>query len=132
MPKFKDGTVCRIDTTLDPKAAVYCGLCATSDTGPVERLYEHPVSLEDTTPVTIYSVGGAWAVPESCLVAVDPLASWEPIEYRSQPDANGDCDFIQWDGGMGGWMVLDDFPSWVTKEVFPTPEAAAEWVASQG
>lgn len=60
-------------------------------------------------------------------LASAPLADYEPIEYRSKPDANGDCHFIQWDGMKGGWMVLEDATTWATRETFLTPEAAAAW-----
>ena len=64
---------------------------------------------------------------EDALGAEAALATYEPIEYRSQPDEYGDCHFIQWDGIRGGWMVLKDGTSWATEENFDTPEAAATW-----
>lgn len=73
-----------------------------------------------------------WAIPETLLTSApkDALADYEPIEYRSKPDANGDCHFIQWDGFKGGWMVLEDAITWVAQETFPTPEAAAKWAVT--
>lgn len=136
-PRIADGTVCTVDSSLDWVAASAAGLHTKADheKGPVKYLYKHKAETKDGLRyVRFYSINDLWAIPEQCLVPVaapSALASWEPIEYRSQPDANGDCDFIQWDGIKGGWMVLSDAVTWATPEVFPTPEAAAEWVAKE-
>lgn len=123
MPKFKDGTVCRFNFHADPDTADEWYL-------EEDQVAEGAVTWvceEDGQQVYIMD-GAAYFFPEDTLVAVDPLASWEPIEYRSQPDANGDCDFIQWDGVVGGW-VADGYSN--APRTFPTPEAAAEWVAKE-
>lgn len=124
-----DGTICTVNSQLDTVAADDAGLGKHADheKGAVYFLYAHEAETkEGRRSVRFYSINGLWAIPESCLVPTSTLADWEPIEYRSpEPDANGQYQFIQWDGGRGEWEADG------SREYFPTPEAAAEWLAKQ-
>lgn len=73
-----------------------------------------------------YHVGGDVVMSSALeLVRENPLAGWEPIEYRSPTANDGYYEFIRWDGFRGKWEAVDH------NEWFNTPEAAAEWLTKE-
>lgn len=73
MPKFADGTICRVDSTLDPDAAKNASLHHHADglVGPVERLDPGAYTVANRPDIpAVYQIRGMWAIPETCLVEV--------------------------------------------------------------
>lgn len=131
MSKFKVGDKVTVDFDREPGKLGTCFLDADAARRDCHGTTFTVIAVSTGSPSWYLGHPTGWSIPETLLTSAPTpaLADYEPIEYRSKPDADGDCHFIQWDGIKGGWMVLSDGVTWATQETFPTPEAAAKWAS---